>query len=224
MHSRHNLLQVLAWLETWGRHPVCRFERQPAARNTGHGCPENRPAGSLTHISKHALVFALALIGVTSAMSAEPTNQVSASAFALALYDSHAVWGGRELVILTNGTACARVMRPPQGNEKGLQERRYQIQLPTNELQSLRALLDQHQFLTLTVTNEKPAPDERGVTISLRLAAGERRDVVKWPRPSQAGFTAIHHHLLDIVRRAEKTPPVFQGRAVSSWTPEGFVR
>ena len=39
----------------WGRHLVCRFRRHPAAPNTGPGCPVNRQAVSLTHISRPAL-------------------------------------------------------------------------------------------------------------------------------------------------------------------------
>ena len=45
-----------ACLKRWGRHLVCRFGRHPAASNTGHGCPVNRQAGSLTHILRQALI------------------------------------------------------------------------------------------------------------------------------------------------------------------------
>jgi hypothetical protein len=105
-----------------------------------------------------------------------------------------------------------------------LQERRYKIQLSTNEVQILRALLDQHQFLNLIVTNRTGVPDEGGVTISLRLPAGHRRDVFQWDRDADARFKAIHRHLLVIVDRAAKTQPVFQGQSVYRWTPEGFER
>ena len=40
----------------WGRHLVCRLRRHPAASNTGHGCPVNRQAGSLTHILRRLQV------------------------------------------------------------------------------------------------------------------------------------------------------------------------
>jgi hypothetical protein len=174
-------------------------------------------------IMRH-LMLMLSVLGACSTVGAEHPKQVGTSSFALALYDSHGLWGGQEVFILTNGVAYARLVRPPQKKESGLQERRYKIQLSTNEVQALRALLDQQQFLTLTVTNRTGLPDEPGAVISLRLPAGQRRDVFQWERDALAGFKALHRHLLAIVRRAEKTQPVFQGQSDQLWTPEGFGR
>lgn len=82
----------------------------------------------------HHLLFALAALGTCSTVAAELPKRVGPSVFALALYDSHGLWGGQELFILTNGLAYARIERPPQKKESGLQERRYKIQLTTNEV------------------------------------------------------------------------------------------
>lgn len=161
---------------------------------------------------------------VSTAIAGDLPKQVGTSAFSLALFDSHGLWGGQELFVLTNGVAYARVEHPPKKNESGLQEQRYQIQLSVDEVQALRRLLDEHRFLTLTVTNRTGVPDEAGATISLRLPAGRRRDVFQLERDSHPDFTAIYNQLLAIVRRAEKTKPVFQGASVYKWAPEGFDR
>lgn len=170
------------------------------------------------------LLFALAVLGTCSTVAAELPKRVGPSVFALALYDSHGLWGGQELFILTNGLAYARIERPPQKKESGLQERRYKIQLTTNEVQKLRMLFDQHQFLTPTITTRTGFPDEAGATISLRIVGSQRHDVFQWERDAQTGFKTIHQHLLAIVRRAEKSQPIFQGPSVYRWTPEGFDR
>ncbi len=170
------------------------------------------------------LLLALAVLGACSAVGAELPKRVGASAFSLALYDGGGLWGTQELFVLTNGVAYARVGRPSKKEEAGMQERRYKTQLTANEVQTLRTLLDQHQVLSLTATNRKGVPDEAGATISLRLAASQRRDVFQWERDAQAGFKAIHHHLLAIIRRVAKTQPVYQGQWVHRWTPEGFDR
>ena len=88
------------------------------------------------------LLFALAVLGACSTGGAELPKRVGTSAFALALYDGHGLWGGQEVFILTNGVAYARVELPPQENESGLQERRYKIQLSANEIQTLADLLN----------------------------------------------------------------------------------
>ena len=170
------------------------------------------------------LLFTLAVLAACSTVGADLPTRIGTSAFALALYDSDGLYGGQELFILTNGMAYARAQRPPQKKESGLQERRYRLQLTANEVQTLRALLDRHQFLTLTVPGGTGIPHEQRATIALRLPDGQRRDVFKWQRHPQAGFTAIHRHLLGILHRAEKTQPVFQGESVYAWSPEGFVR
>ncbi|MEI6342024.1 MAG: hypothetical protein WCR07_08705 [Verrucomicrobiota bacterium] len=170
------------------------------------------------------LLFALAWLGTGVAVGADPPTRVGASAFALALYDSHGLWGGQELFILTNGVAYARIERRPRNGESGLHERRYKIQLTTNEVRALGTLLDRHDFLTVTVTNRTGVPDETGATISLRLGSLQRRDVFQWERDAQAGFKAIHGHLLSIVHRAEKTQPMFEGPSAYLWAPEAFVR
>jgi hypothetical protein len=151
-------------------------------------------------------------------------KRVGTSPFELALYDSQGLRGGQELFILTNGVAYARIERLPKKGEIGLQERRFKVQLTSNEVQALRTLLDQQQFLTLSVTNSTGVPDEAGSTISLRLADGQRREVFQWKKSEQVGFKAIHQHLLAIIRRAEKTKPVFEGQSLYKWTPEGFDR
>lgn len=170
------------------------------------------------------LLVVLVLVSACSAINAELPKRIGPSSFGLALYDIQGLWGGQEVFVLTNGVVYARTAQPPKKKENGLQEKRYKIQLSTTELQSLKALLDQHQFLTLTNANRKAVPDESGAIISLRFATNQGHDVFQWEKDAQAGFKAIRLHLISIERRAEKTKPIFQGQLVYEWTPIGFAR
>jgi hypothetical protein len=83
-------------------------------------------------------------------------------------------------------------------------------------------LLDTHHFLTLTVKDRAGVIDETRTTIRVRLSSGRQRDVSKWTRDTHRDFDPIYQHLLRLVKRVQKSQPVFEGGSVYRWKPEGF--
>jgi hypothetical protein len=164
--------------------------------------------------------LALALFCASCQAAASGTNAVPIAT--LALYDGGTLWGGREFYILTNGVCVTRVIRPPKAHEAGMQERRCKVQLERTDLDTLRKLLNEHHFFTLTVKDRPGVPDETRTTIYVRLASGQKRDVSKWTRDPDQDFDAIYQHLLRLVERVQKTQPVYEGGSVYRWKPEGF--
>lgn len=103
---------------------------------------------------KHHIVTGLALTLFCESCQSAP-SKINAVPFAtLALYDAGALWGGRELFILTNGVCVTRVIRPPKAGESGMQERRCQLQLERTDLDTLRQLLDTHHSLVQGINAE----------------------------------------------------------------------
>ena len=164
--------------------------------------------------------LALALFCVSCQSASKKTN--STPIVTLALYDGGTLWGGQELFILTNGVCVTRVIRPPKAGESGMQERRCKLQLERTDLDTLRRLLDEHLFFTLTVKDRTGVPDETRTTIRVRLASGAQRDVSKWTRDPHRDFDPIYQHLLRLVERVQKSQPIYEGGSVYRWKPEGF--
>jgi hypothetical protein len=191
------------------------------------GCPwtgttqHGRWASSRTVHFKHHIFLILSLALSCEACQAAPAITNDSRIISLALYDS-GFFGGRDLFILSNRVALARVERPPQKSESGMQEQRFKIQLVPSDLAKLREVLNAHHFSTITVKERNGIPDERRTLLRIRFSDGQRKEVAKWAADAHQDFDPIYEHLLGIVKRAQKTQPVYEGTADYKWEPEGF--
>lgn len=169
-------------------------------------------------LTAHSVVLFLAAL-MSLSCSATPKQTSVTRVLDLALYDT-GFFGGQQLFVLSNGVAFARVEHPPSKSESGMQKRRFRIQLQRADLVQLHDLLITHRFFTLSIKDRAGIPDERRTILKVRLSDGQRREVAKWAVDKHEDFDPIYEHLIGIVRRAEKTKPIYSGPADDRWKPE----
>lgn len=138
----------------------------------------------------------------------------------ITLHDLHGLWGGRVIRVDGDGWALVRVAPIPQW------ERRFVLSLPPAEGQHLRALLIEHDFLTITFPQRHAFyPDETQTVITLMNAGGNIHRVTRWAAdPPNARFEAIYAALRQLEQRAQNQKPTYEGSFDSDYMPRRGLR
>ena len=134
------------------------------------------------------------------------------------LKDSHPLHGGQLLDIRGDGRLYAQVVFWDR-DKRAFQVKRYQTVLPPTAIKELADLVDKHSFFSLAIPERAGIPEESHPTITVIRDANNSRSVSKWGNDKQADFDAIYGALLDLIRKAQATPPSFTGPYDSRWKP-----
>ena len=111
-------------------------------------------------------------------------------AVSIELSDVQGLWGGRRIRVTGDRQMIVQIV------ERGMIERRYELQLSPSGFRRLLNVLIENDFVTLRPTERPGIPDEPRPTITVINAAGEKRTVAKWAGVKDERFAAIYAEFL----------------------------
>lgn len=141
----------------------------------------------------HIFLLVTISLALSACASETDTPQASPSFETIILRDVHALWGGREVKLHSDGALDVRVVAP------GGEESRYTARLSPARVIELSNLLEAHRFATIQPPQERaPVPDEARPEIEVVWQSGERTVVAKWANDVHPDFDAIYNWLLQV--------------------------
>jgi hypothetical protein len=153
----------------------------------------------------------------------QTTSNGSKEPYQVVLLDVQGMWGGRDLWIAENGKASVRFVNPPGPGEKGLQEARYEFDVPPRTRAKLERLVIRHRFFAMTTDQRSGIPDEAHPRIYMKSGTNEYA-VAKWESDKHSDFDPIYRLLLKIAESGINGRKTYSEayRWDFSWKPDGF--
>lgn len=161
------------------------------------------------------LIAALLLAVCTSAGTA------AADFDQVVLLDVQSLRGGVNLWISGNGKAVCSFVKPPQNNEKGLQEIRYSFKLSGQQAATLSGLLKKHDFFQIKTVDRYGIPDEARPAVFVK-SGRKTHAAAKWAGDRHKHFDPIYEFLLKTARSGRTGTEAGKVPFDRNWKPEGF--
>jgi len=125
-----------------------------------------------------------------------------AAAVIVRLDDVQGLWGGQTLVLDAEGNLFVRKVAPKRG---GLNEQRYHLKLPPDELSALLTFIPASGILDYRERKRSGVPDEAYPRITLTLPNQKEFAANKWANDKSPNFDKLYARLLLLVERATQT-------------------
>lgn len=130
----------------------------------------------------------------------------------ITLADVHLLWGGTAIYLQGSGQCVVRII-------KKREEKRFNLNLWSEEGMALRKLLVEADFLTIQIKDRMGVPDEARPTITLQNAEGRTHKQMKWANDKMEPFDRVYGALLDLRKKTDCLKADYGGTYQSDWRP-----